>query len=429
MSLTKVSYSMITGTVANVFDFMTAAQIADVQARTYTLDVSAAISAAIASGNKTILFPDGGYRVNSGFVITTSTLARQFIGEGQPTIKLYTAVQASIFEVQPGNQFLYFKNLRLDSNGSKNDGLQTYGILTANLAYSQFDDIRCTNFSGAGMEHRQCVYLIVNNYTCNNCSYGLSWQKYLGIQCTAATVNSAYISGCLRGVTQDGAVAMQYNQLILEYCGDTVSSDAAFHLDGGQCQANYLYCEANNRNIIIDDATVDFIGKYVFAATAPDIISYSGISFDQRGVVQVLPYEIQTPRLKPDSLTGRDLTIGENLVAPVAGGSVKWGQTTTERVAGTLTSGTWTTIYTLSGQSGDGAARKGYRYAVYAGRADLTTGYDTGVILNGTLYSDSGSNPAWLRVSGNSLQINVTQSSYGLDYGLSLMITNGIGAP
>jgi len=190
-----------------------------------------------------------------------------------------------------------------------------------------------------------------------------------------------------------------------------------------------LYCEANNRNIIIDDATVDFIGKYIFAATAADIITYSGISFNERGVVQVLPYEIQTPRLKPDSLTGRDLTIGENLVAPVAGGSVKWGETTTERVTGTLTSGTWTTIYTLSGQSGDGAARKGYRYAVYAGRADLTTGYDTGVILNGTLYSDSGSNPAWLRVSGNSLQINVTQSSYGLDYGLSLMITNGIGAP
>jgi hypothetical protein len=413
----------------SVFDFMTAAQIADVQARTYVIDVSTAISTAIASGAKTIIFPDGGYRVNSGFVITSTTPARQFIGQGEPTIKLFTAVQASIFEVQPGNQFLYFKNLRLDSNGSKNDGLQTYGILTVNNAYSFYDDIRCTNFSGAGMEHRQCVYLIVNNYTCNNCFYGLSWQKYLGVQCTAATVNSAYISGCTRGLTQTDAVAMQYNQIILEYCGDAVTADAAFHIDGGACQASYLYCEANNRNILIDDSIVDFLNKYIFAATAPDIITYFGIPFSNRGVVQVLPYEIQTPRLKPDSLTNRDLTIGTNLVAPIAGGSVKWGETTTERVAGAVPSGVWTTVYTVSGQSGDGAARKGYRYAVYAGRADLTTGYDTGVILNGVLYSDSGVNPAWLQLSGNNIQLNITNASYGLDYGLSLMITNGIGAP
>jgi hypothetical protein len=413
----------------SVFDFMTAAQIADVQARTYTLDVSAAITAAMASGNKTILFPDGGYRVNSGFVITTSTPSRQFIGEGQPTIKLYTAVQASIFEIQAGNQFLYFKNLRLDSNGTKSDGLQTYGILTTNLAYSQFDDIRATNFSGAGMEHRQCVYLIINNYTCNICFYGVSFQKNLGIQCTAVTMNSAYISGCLRGVTQDGAVAMQYNQIVLEYSGSSTTDDAAFHIDGGQCQASYLYCEANERNVLLDDAQVDFLGRYTIVATAPDIITYIGTAFDQRGVVQVLPYEIQTPRLKPDSLTSRDLTIGENLVAPVAGGSVKFGETTTERHVGNVPSGVFTTIYTVSGQSGDGAARKGYRYAVYAGRADLTTGYDTGVILNGTLYSDSGSNPAWLQLSGNNIQLEITNTSYGLDYGLSLMITNGIGAP
>lgn len=418
MSLTKVSYSMITGTVANVFDFMTSAQIADVQARTYSLDVSAPIAAAIASGNKTIVFPDGGYRVSSGFVITSSTPARQFIGEGEPTIKLFTSVQASIFEVQAGNAFLYFKNLRLDSNGTKSDGLQTYGILTTNLAYSQFDDIRATNFSGAGMEHRQCVYLIINNYTCNICFYGLSFQLYLSVQCTAVTVNSAYISNCLRGITQDGAVAMQYNQVVLEYCGSTTTNDAAFHLDGGQCQASYLYCEANNRNILMDDAQVDFIGKYIFTATAPDIITYFGTSFDQRGVVQVLPYEIQTPRLKPDSLTGRDLTIGENLIAPVAGGSVIFGNETMQVASGTLTSATWTTVYTIPTNelSGGVNQRAMYEYTCYAGSADLSTGFDSGTIMNSTLRSYSGSTPAWLRLSSNTVQMNVTNASYGLNY-------------
>ena len=49
MSLTKVTNSMILGADACVFDFMSPAEIADVKARTYSLDVSAAITTAIAS--------------------------------------------------------------------------------------------------------------------------------------------------------------------------------------------------------------------------------------------------------------------------------------------------------------------------------------------------------------------------------------------
>jgi hypothetical protein len=420
---------MIQGADACVFDFMSAAEIADVKARTYLVDVSASISAAISSGAKTILFPDGGYRVNTGFTITSSTPARQFIGQGQATIKLFTSLAASIFEIQPGNQFLYFKNLRLDSNGTKTDPYFTYGIVTTNNSYSFYEDIRATNFSGAGLEHRQCVYLIINNYTANNCFYGLSFQKDSGIQCTAVTVNSAYISGCTRAVVQDDAVAMQYNQLVLEYSGSSTTSDAAFHIDGGTAQVSYLYCEANERNLLLDDAQVNFLNKSIFAATAADVITYSGTAFNQRGVVQVLPYEIQTPRLKPDSLTSRDLVIGENLTAPVAGGSVRWGERTTRKITGSVPSAVWTSIFGLSGQTGDGAARISYLYSVYAGRADLTTGYDSGRILNGVIYSDSGTVPSWLRINGSDLQLNITGSSYGLDYGLTLLITNGIGAP
>lgn len=49
MSLTKVTYSMIKGAVVNVFDFMTEAQIASVQARDGLVDVTAPIQAAINS--------------------------------------------------------------------------------------------------------------------------------------------------------------------------------------------------------------------------------------------------------------------------------------------------------------------------------------------------------------------------------------------
>jgi hypothetical protein len=64
MALTKVSFSMINGIYVNVFDFMTAAQIADVQARTASVDVTAAVQAALDS-NQAVYFPAGVYKITS----------------------------------------------------------------------------------------------------------------------------------------------------------------------------------------------------------------------------------------------------------------------------------------------------------------------------------------------------------------------------
>jgi hypothetical protein len=84
MALTKVTYSMIKGAKVNVFDFMTAAQIASVQARDGAEDVSAPIQAAIDSmettvtdpfnGQITVLsgtlyMPDGDYYIQTPIVI------------------------------------------------------------------------------------------------------------------------------------------------------------------------------------------------------------------------------------------------------------------------------------------------------------------------------------------------------------------------
>jgi hypothetical protein len=48
--------------------------------------------------------------------------------------------------------------------------------------------------------------------------------------------------------------------------------------------------------------------------------------------------------LLPDDISGYDLNIGENLVAPLSGGSVRWGESTTETIKGTVPANTWTTI-------------------------------------------------------------------------------------
>ncbi len=55
--------------VVSVFDFMTAAQIADVQAGTALVDVTAAIQAALNSGAASVFFPDGNYLITSTITV------------------------------------------------------------------------------------------------------------------------------------------------------------------------------------------------------------------------------------------------------------------------------------------------------------------------------------------------------------------------
>lgn len=74
---------MISGATVNVFDFMTAAMIADVQARTATIDTAAAITAAIASLGTTggvVRMPKGRYLTSSKVTLTTGV---SLVGDGQ----------------------------------------------------------------------------------------------------------------------------------------------------------------------------------------------------------------------------------------------------------------------------------------------------------------------------------------------------------
>jgi hypothetical protein len=411
----------------SVFDFMTAAQVSDVKARTYTLDTAPAIQAAIDSGATNIVIPEGSYRINSNITISSTSAVKNITGLGNAVLKLYTAVQSQIFFLPsaspsyPTKQFLNISNLTLDSNGTKTDGLQTYGILSVNTSYSQFNDIRATNFSGAGLELRGCVYVGVSNYTASSCFYGLSFQlNPLGIQCTATRVDRAYVSGCTRGVTQTGAVDMIYNAIVMEYCGSTTTTDGALHLVGGTANFNFPYFEANFRNIVAVDAEVTIRTIYGDGTgTAPDSITYVGTAFNRRGWDVSFGYKHTMARLDADSYTGRDLVIGTNLTVPLAGGSVVFGNETMAVASGTLTSATWTTVYTIPAAEVTGTAVNElamYEYTCYAGSADLSTGFDSGTIMNGTLRSYSGTTPAWLRLSSNLVQMNVTAASYGLNY-------------
>jgi hypothetical protein len=94
MALTKVSTQMTQNNEVNVFDFMTAAEIADVKANTALVDVTAAVQSAIdAAGARTVCFPCGTYKITS----TLTAINTSLVGEsGIDIVELkYTATDGS----------------------------------------------------------------------------------------------------------------------------------------------------------------------------------------------------------------------------------------------------------------------------------------------------------------------------------------------
>jgi len=99
MSLTKVTYSMISGATVNVFDFMTDAEIADVTSRTASIDVTAKIQAAIDSVTTglTVFLPRGRYLTTSTIYLRRNGVHLVGTGPGSTEIKYANASGGIVF--------------------------------------------------------------------------------------------------------------------------------------------------------------------------------------------------------------------------------------------------------------------------------------------------------------------------------------------
>lgn len=403
--------------VVSVLDFIPESEHAAIKAGTSTTDVTTYLQAALDSGAKFIEIPEGTY-VTTGIEIKSTSSIEAVIGQGMPTLKLTTGISRVALLVN--KSLVRVENITLQSTGTKTDGYNTVGLKMPSRAYTIFKNIRVYNFSLRGIQIIQCVYATFENITAQSCTYGISFERdpSNNVQCTAYTVTGSYITGCTRGISQNGSVNPIYTQCIMEYCGDAVASEGAFHAAGGGATLINCYWEANYRNVCAFDAGLQFVGKYQLTAAAPDIVSYVGTAFDMRGTTQIDSNKLRTRFLSPDNFSNYDLQFGSNLFAPLAGGSAKFGNTTTEEITGLATTSTWTTVKAIPATEMIGATQQkaAYMYTIYAGYADLSTGFDFGVIYNDTLRSFSGTTPAWLRLDNQNLQVNIGSSSYGLYY-------------
>ena len=151
---------------ANVFEFMTPAQIADVQAYGYTLDVTAAIVAALAkAAGGTVICPAGGYLFNSAAIeLSDSTNtnifrpAPKFRGDGMAkTIFLnrfagflfthtQTAAQATAGSFARGFKF---SGIDLIGDGSSPTGAAGFSLLGA--YFPVFEDGRIYGLKGSAI--------------------------------------------------------------------------------------------------------------------------------------------------------------------------------------------------------------------------------------------------------------------------------------
>jgi hypothetical protein len=387
------------------------------------------------NGTAWLRIPQGDHTITGWSIAESDSLVGLIFEPGARL--LVTAASARIgLDIQK-NFFKIIGECWIESTGTATDGLATVGIRQGHptlggKAFFEADRIRYAKFSSRGFVSYQAVYIgigsIIGNGSGDSPMYGVSIERAtipgIGtIPSTTVQIGRSYISGATRGINLDGTGWVELDMPVLEYCGSASTVDGALHLNAvGRCVIKNIYGEQNYRNIVRIDATPVFIGGAMFTAEAADSISYVGTAFDQRGTVQIRDNIINARKIGHDVNDNADLTIGTNLTVPAAGGSVIFGNETMLSASGTLTSAAWTTVYTIptNDMSGGANERAFYEYTCYAGTADLTTGFDAGTIMNGTMRSYTGTLPSWLRISGNTVQMNVTASSYGLNYKIVL---------
>ncbi len=161
MPLTKASYSLINGAPINVFDYMTPAQIADVQARTLLLDVTAPVQAAIAAAKagvyinlhhvSKLVIPSGAYSINADSIVFSDvvglTLSGDSMRQDQASGTCFVARTSGSFLIQIASsssavsaEDLIFENIHFDGEHIVTDVLSFSPTIGYEIAWIVFSN-------------------------------------------------------------------------------------------------------------------------------------------------------------------------------------------------------------------------------------------------------------------------------------------------
>jgi hypothetical protein len=175
MALTKVSYAMIQGAPVSVFDFLTEAQIANVEAGV-VIDVIDAIDAAVAA-SRSVYFPPGVYGISRPIVLQRERMHLYGAGTvgpfnqtppiggfGGTTIEVMAGFTGTTLNGSTGSAAIWYQN----PLGTWDDGFWIDGGVIENLT------INCVNRGVEGIRlNRITQGQVLRNLVINDASVGI----------------------------------------------------------------------------------------------------------------------------------------------------------------------------------------------------------------------------------------------------------------
>jgi len=192
--------------VVSVFDFMTSAQIADVQSNAYSVDVSGAVQAAIdanATNGAYLWFPKGTYRFDSGVTLPVNATAKWvFDAPSGTTIRTSNAI--TLISRNPVDQTSALNTIQDNTLAIKNmvfRGSQISGQVGLDIGSiygALFDNCSFLGLDRASI-FRFCLKTVVRNcfYTNNVTeSIVLTYGNWSGASTSNSQSNSSTVQSC-----------------------------------------------------------------------------------------------------------------------------------------------------------------------------------------------------------------------------------------
>lgn len=271
MSLTKVSYSMITGAPVNVKDF---GAVGD-----GVTNDTAAIQAAFAQSSS-VYFPAGAYVLLSK--ITTSNAYIR--GDSKHTTTLLTAVAN---DVAISANLCKAENITFQSSLTKSSGTVDSGLYASGPCH--ITDCIFKQYSNAGLQLSAAYWYQIQSSQFTYCKYGVEGLVSTGwgdVTCTSLNVLSSSFDHCDKGWYQPSGNRLfnaSLDTCLFDYCGiglECATNDIAFKncwfehntTAGARVSTSYLYvedCAEKGATNLIESTLI------------------SGTSDDRRGYVEI----------------------------------------------------------------------------------------------------------------------------------------------
>jgi hypothetical protein len=224
----------------SVFDFMTAAQIADVQANTALSDVTAAIQDAFDhAGNNggSVFFPSGTYRTSAVISMPSSPSWVPFIVQGSGDSIIKSTHDGAAINGNPSQNW-QLRGLQFDGPGKTATSSTGFiGSLTqGSIEYCQFKNY----YKGINIDNTIMAYM--NRVIVTGCEFGIH-----GVETTGSSfmnlinITNSWVSGCNVGIKGQTWFSCTMTNVVSEYnttYGGLFNGIANMTMDAVWCEGN-----------------------------------------------------------------------------------------------------------------------------------------------------------------------------------------------